>query len=264
MYCKQKKYFKLVYYPTLLLALLFVHGCSKDSGSGGNNSENSKGNLSGSITPTYSAFRIVATSGGSSFISDVDGSGNYKFEGLKYGSYSLQIYPVKGYSKPSPVSVDINSSNNSTNSITLSPSSTDGNMTYTLNGNSYSFFYPFTAAYYTGIGTNGFLLDCQTDVPSADHWSLSVMFDNFNGPGTYPVTNEPNSRFDIIKYADAGATVSVWSSSYGGSATIIVNSMDTISHRISGTFNVTAKPGANASGDMTISDGTFNNLYYEK
>jgi hypothetical protein len=258
---------KIAFYKTplsklglILISLTFIFSnCHKDDVI---SPQNSTGNISGSIIPSNSAFVVRASSGNSIYSAAVDATGNYTISSVPYGTYSVQAYPVGGYNKPNSVSVSVNSSSNPQSPINLTASNNDGNMTYTLNGTNYSLYYPYTSAAYNGIGVNGFLISSQTNINSVDHWTIRVTLNNFNGVGSYPVSNAPNSTFDILKYV--GSTISLWSTSLGGNATINVNTMDTTSHRISGTFTVSAMPVSNASGIMTISNGTFNNLYYTK
>ena len=147
--------------------------------------------------------------------------------------------------------------------ISLPIKNDDGEVAYTIDGVSYSSFYPFSSAAYGWIGKNSFLFSNATGLNPAGRWSIYVVVDSVNGPGSYPIDHTLNYNCQIEKRIGDN-TVGFWSTISGGSGVVNISSMDTLSRRISGTFNVTAaSTNTIIPGNIIISDGVFDNLYYE-
>lgn len=90
--------------------------------------------------------------------------------------------------------------------------------------------------------------------------SLSISLDDVTGPGTYTLQGTSTSN---MTYATGLVTSQQkWGMANGGTATVIITSIDMVQKVIIGTFSATLKPVANATGNMVITNGVLKLTYF--
>ena len=237
----------------LLLVLIFIVSCKKNE-----TNLSPAGSISGKIIPAGSCTSMQAIPiGGSAFSAIPDINGNFNIINVPAGEYRIVGNPAPGYLAPPEVTVTVVAGQDrSAGTIIISPDSSNGLVTFTLDGIHYVHNDPWMIevsydSQYLQIGTHS--------APSPNFVALSIYVHFVSGAGSYNI-QAPNSihlnRVGTGNYAfnTTGA---------GASGTVNVTSLNTTTRRISGTFSFTLVP-ANTStfGTKTVSDGVFTNLLY--
>ncbi|WCT13302.1 carboxypeptidase-like regulatory domain-containing protein [Mucilaginibacter jinjuensis] len=115
-------------------------------------------------------------------------------------------------------------------------------------------FYNAPSLKITGVSGGGVPEEPSTET------ILSINLDNVTGPGTY--TLQGTSTSNISYTTGLAMKPQKWDMANGGSATVVINSIDPAQHLIRGTFSATLKPAnANANGDMVITNGVISLTY---
>ena len=88
---------------------------------------------------------------------------------------------------------------------------------------------------------------------------LHIALDNVTGPGTYMLQGTLTSYMDYI--SGNPYHPSKWGMANGGTATVIITSIDPVQRVITGSFSATLKPVSNATDDMIITNGIIKLTY---
>lgn len=96
---------------------------------------------------------------------------------------------------------------------------------------------------------------------------ISVFSQNANG-GMYIVVPDAEGTFTTSSFEQLNGSViegqlsnaKGWHSNPEGTATVTITKLDRTNKKISGTFSFTAKPLGNATGDKTVTNGTFTDV----
>lgn len=242
----------------LLLVLICVSGCGKEEN---DFSTATKGDIKGKIRPGTGAESVVATPTFSAPILTMltDDSGNFAAKNVATGLYVITINPVKGFEKPAPIRKSVKPRQTlDLGTIEMTPVPLSGNVSFTLDGANFSLFPPFTFAEYN---TPNFLVKSQTAPSNVDHISVVITLDNVNGTGTFQLNNSVNSTIRILQ--QAGSNLYTWSTVKGGSGSVTISTLNTVTRICSGTFSVSAVAENNTTpGTKTIANGSFTNLSF--
>jgi hypothetical protein len=240
----------------LLFFLLLFSGCTKDGGNA------TTGSISGNVIPIGSAVNVVAAlPNGTGYIIMPDANGNFKFKEVIPGTYIVSANPTSGYRYGQPIAVQTNvlaGSDFPVGTFTLVKDDSSEIVTYSLDSTNYTIYPPNASCSYT---SPNFSISTQTAPSNSDHFTVSISLNNVQGPSLYTTGSTINSSIRIMQYV--GSNVYAWSTVGGGSGTIQINTLNTVTHRMSGTFSVTAVPeNASTTGNKTISSGAFVNLFF--
>lgn len=243
---------------SLLLLLIFSFSCKKKKT---DPPTPTTGTIVGKVTPTNGAVNVVATptSSGTTLVMSVSGTGDFKAENVTPGDYTITANPSTGYGQPAAIQKNVTAGNTAdVGTIQMTTASTSGNVTFTLDGTNYNIVPPFAFA---GYNSPNFIVGSQTAAGNVDHISVSVTLNNVNGPGTFVLGSTLNSTVRILQYV--GSTIYAWSTVRGGSGTVNITTLNTVTRTCSGTFTVNAVAENNfTTGTKTIANGTFTNLIY--
>ncbi|HEY2721187.1 MAG TPA: DUF6252 family protein [Chitinophagaceae bacterium] len=239
----------------MLAVSLVFYGCSKD-----NNSQSGVGTITGTVSPSGSAVNVVAAlSNGTGYIVLPDANGRFSFTVIP-GNYSVSANPAVGYAYGTPVTIPVSVISGKefpVGNFALMLDSTYEIATYSLDTSNYTIYSENVNCAYLN---QNLAFSLQTGPTNGDHTVVTVIVNGVSGPGNYSVA-AVNALIRITEYV--GSSVYTWSTTQGGSGSIVITSINTVVHRVTGTFTVSAVPeNGSTTGTKVINNGVFNNLFF--
>lgn len=212
------------------------------------------GAIAGKVLPVGAVSNVTASDGGGRSYSAApsDSSGAFLLNNVAPGTYTVSFTPTGGFVAPANRTATV-AAGNVANVGTVSPGNTGGGgsgITYRLNGGA-----TITATSASGIlQANTLILLGLT----AEGTMLTLNLVGLSGPGSYALT----SGGSFASYRNAGNLF--WSTSAGGSGTVLVSDFDATNRKISGVFTFTANRTSGSSPDpITVTNGTFTDITYQ-
>jgi hypothetical protein len=242
----------------IFLLCLFLFGsilvsCKKDK----DDPKPTTGSIRATAIPAGAATNMRLTRDNTTIEIAPNSSGIFQADNLQAGNYSVTFTPAVGFQGPqaSNVSVTAGSTNDLGTVAFVQPGSPFiGTMSATVNGNTWN-----SALHGGTVDGSGMGLTISGAAVSLTGTSETIMLNlpNITGLGTY---SAPFDASAVYMVASITGTPQTWVS--GSNCTITITNIDQVEQKISGTFSFTASPapGSSASGNKTVTNGTFTNL----
>lgn len=216
------------------------------------------GSLSGMIAPLGSVTMVTLTSATIPAQTALPNSisGSYKFTDLVAGNYVIHFAVAKGYTAPDEVEITIEAGKNTDAGWqTLVNSASKAPFSFWMDGKLHQFGalvkYSSPALSIQGIRSEG-----QYGRLDYKRFTITINLDEVNGPGTYVCKGTSTSSITYVSEHDNSIGYRTWGMNKdGGSATVIITSIDPVNRKVTGTFTANLIPISGTSGDKIIADG---------
>ena len=240
---------------------LVLSACGKEETA---NPSPTTGTVTGQLTPATAVITVTATSTttpATTATATPTASGAYTFSTLAPGSYTLSFTPAMGYAAPATQTVAVTAGATVTATpVTVTASlggpSSGARFTYTLNGTA------TTANLVSANVVFGSLFVQSSSNQGSQLVTLSLE-PVPTGPRSYSFGGA-GSTSEITVTEVASSSLAEWSTSApAGTGTVTITAVSTNPRRVSGTFSAGVPPrGATASGQRTLTAGSFSNLAF--